>query len=66
MPDIRKLLQDFLFRVSVCMGLLLLCFAMRRLWPEGFGAFRENLFYRVDFGLVMRELRELGRCVLPR
>ena len=65
MTDTRRYMMNFLIRTSACLCLLLLCYAAHRLWPEGFGAFKEMIFYSVDYGLLMRELRELGRCVLP-
>lgn len=65
MSEKRKFLMGFLLRTSVCLCLLLLCYAVLRLWPEGFGAFKEKLFYDVDYGLLARELKALGRCVLP-
>lgn len=65
MSDMRKYLMNFLFRTSVCLCLLVLCYIIYRLWPNGFGAMKEKLFYSVNYGLLLKELKELGRCVLP-
>ena len=65
MSDMRGYVMNFLFRTSVCLCLLVLCYLIHRLWPEGFGVIREKLFYPVNYGQLIKELKELGRCVLP-
>ncbi len=65
MSDARRYFMGFVFRVSACTVLLLLCCLAQRLWPGSVAELKEKLFYSVNYGLLVKELRELGRCVLP-
>lgn len=66
MAKVRRYLLGFLYRTFICLCLFLLCLLAHRLWPEGFEALKEKFFYPVNYGRLASELKELGRCVLPR
>ncbi len=65
MSDLRGRFMNFLFRTAICLFLLLLFLVIHRLTPDGFDAIKEKMFYSVDLGLLLKELKALGRCVLP-
>lgn len=63
---VREYAMLFLYRTAVCLCLFLLCVIADRLWHDGFCAFRERLFYSVNYGLLAKELKDIACCLVPK
>ncbi len=65
MSAVRKFTVSLLLKALICLALLLFVWIFYKTAPQYFSAFRQKLFYTVDLGEIFRELKALGRCVLP-
>ncbi len=65
MSAVRKFTVGLLLKALICLALLLFVWIFYKAAPQYFSVFRQKLFYPVDLGEIFRELKALGRCVLP-
>lgn len=65
MNNVRQYLLGFLYRTAVCLILLLLCYIIHVLWPQLFFDMREKLFYDVNYGRLIKGLKEAVSCLIP-
>ncbi len=66
MTGVRRYMLGFLYRTAVCLFLFFLCYVIHRLWPEAFSVLKEKLFYSVNYGRLVKGLKEAAWCLLPK